>query len=139
MRRALFPPILKTVQPSTRSACGNTSRNSAIERKFLPRINLYQCSSADLVFGCFCAKSLSNLYGPVRIVFYFLSYNILKLGNLMIITHPKNQPQTTPIGIGNAYTARTTGSSTSTSPVTKVIIENPTLFNKLIPQQTKQQ
>lgn len=100
MRRALFPPILKTVQPSTRSACGNTSRNSAIERKFLPLINLYQWLSADLVFGCFCAKSLNSLYGPVRIVFL-----------LFLLQYPKvwkphdNYPSKEP-ATDNSYTRR---------------------------------
>ncbi len=75
-RRTLLPPILKAVQVLftvayepvgslsrtftwIRSACGNFSRNSTIELKLSRSINSRHLFSADRVFGCLWANSVS--------------------------------------------------------------------------------
>src|SRR6266478_2184677 len=60
MRRALWPPRLKTVSFPTRSALGKVSRRCAKERKSPRFISRYQWASAFRTSGCFSANSFSR-------------------------------------------------------------------------------
>jgi hypothetical protein len=86
IKRALLPPILKTVKLSTISALGKVCRSSANELKSVCLTIRYQDSSAVEQSEYFSAKSSNRFRVMICIKKYYRTLRYLSMENIKNIT-----------------------------------------------------